>query len=123
HNAFLLGLTAAVILVGACWPFVTESMVGRAEEPPPVSVHAIHLETHVRTLSQSFVPRDESHPENLDRCAAYIRREFERANARVSEQPFTVDGKTYSNVIAHFGPETEEMFVVGEHFCRVGTLP
>jgi Zn-dependent M28 family amino/carboxypeptidase len=92
---------------------VTQPLIGGANISAPSSVDPTKLETHVRTLSQSFVPRDESHPENLDRCAAYIRREFERANARVSEQPFTIDGKTYRNVIANFGPETKERVVVG----------
>ncbi len=114
---------AAVLLIVALCLYVTQPLIGGANISAPISVDPTKLETHVRTLSQSFVPRDESHPENLDRCAAYIRREFELANARVSEQPFTVDGKNYRNVIAHFGPETKEMVVVGAHYDTAGPLP
>jgi hypothetical protein len=114
---------AAVLLIVALCMYVTQPLIGGANISTPISVDSTKLETHVRTLSQSFVPRDESHPENLDRCAAYIRREFESASARVSEQPFTIDGKTYRNVIAHFGPETKEMVVVGAHYDTAGPLP
>jgi Zn-dependent M28 family amino/carboxypeptidase len=116
-------LAVAVLLIVALCLYVTQPLIGRANISAPMSVDPKRLETHVRTLSESFVPRDESHPENLDRCAAYIRREFESANARVSEQPFTVQGKTYRNVIAHFGPETKEVVVVGAHYDTAGPLP
>jgi peptidase M28-like protein/PH (Pleckstrin Homology) domain-containing protein len=122
-KTMLYVLAAAVLLIFALCLYVTQPLIGGANITAPVSVDSTKLETHVRALSQSFVPRDESHPENLDRCAAYIRQEFERANARVSEQPYTVDGKTYRNVIAHFGPESKEMVVVGAHYDTAGPLP
>jgi hypothetical protein len=116
-------LVVTVLLIVALCLYVTQPLIRSANISAAISVDPKRLETHVRTLSESFVPRDESHPENLDRCVAYIRREFESANARVSEQPFTVAGKTYRNVIAHFGPETKEMVVVGAHYDTAGPLP
>jgi len=116
-------LAAAVLLIVALCLYVTQPLIRIANVSTPISVDPTRLETHVRALSETFVPRDESHPENLDRCAAYIRREFESAHARVSEQPFSVDGKTYRNVIAHFGPETKEVVVVGAHYDAAGPLP
>jgi Peptidase family M28/Bacterial PH domain len=122
-KTMLFVLAATALLIFALCLYVTQPLIGSANISAPISVDPTKLETHVRTLSQSFIPRDESHPENLDRCAAYIRQEFERVNARVSEQPFTVNGKTYRNVIAHFGPETKEMVVVGAHYDTAGPLP
>jgi hypothetical protein len=122
-NIMFYVLAVAVLLIVALCLYVTQPLIGSANISASLSVDPKRLEAHVRTLSESFVPRDESHPENLDRCAAYIRREFESANARVSEQPFTVAGKTYRNVIAHFGPETKEMVVVGAHYDTAGPLP
>jgi Zn-dependent M28 family amino/carboxypeptidase len=82
------------------------------------------LETHVRALSEKLSPRNESHTENLDTAAAYIRREFESAGARgVSEQPYQVNGRTYRNVVAFFGPETPERIVVGAHYDAAGPRP
>src|SRR5262245_38722533 len=122
-KTMLYVLAAAVLLIAVLCLYVTQPLIGGANIPAPISVDPTKLETHVRTLSQSFLPRDESHPENLDRCATYIRREFERANARVSEQPFTIDGKTYRNVIAQLGLETKEVVVVGAHYDTAGPLP
>jgi hypothetical protein len=116
-------LATAVLLIVALCLYMTQPLIRIANIPSTISVDPARLETHVRALSESFVPRDESHPENLDRCAAYIRREFESAHARVSEQPFSVYGKTYRNVIAHFGPETKEVVVVGAHYDTAGPLP
>jgi len=116
-------LAAALLLIVALCLYLTQPLIRIANISTAISVDPARLETHVRALSESFVPRDESHPENLDRCAAYIRREFEGATARVSEQPFSVAGKTYRNVIAHFGPETKELVVVGAHYDTAGPLP
>jgi len=116
-------LAAAILLIVALCFYVTQPLVRIANVPSTVSADPARLETHVRALSESFVPRDEAHPENLDSCAAYIRREFERAHARVSEQPFTVNRKTYRNIIAQFGPETKEVVVVGAHYDTAGPLP
>jgi hypothetical protein len=116
-------LAAAVLLIVALCLYLTQPLIRVANLPSPVSVDPARLETHVRALSESFVPRDDAHPENLDRCAAYIRREFESAHARVSEQPFSTGIKTYRNVIAHFGPETKEVIVVGAHYDTAGPLP
>lgn len=86
-------------------------------------VQPARLAAHVRMLSEAFVPRDEAHPENLDRAAAWIRHVFETEGGRVEEQPFRVAGRTYRNVIAHFGPATAERIVVGAHYDAAGPLP
>jgi hypothetical protein len=116
-------LAAAVLLIIALCLYVTQPLIRTANISSKVSVDPARLEAHVRALSESFIPRNEVHPENLDRCAAYIRREFESAQARVSEQPFTVFGRTYRNVIAQFGPETKEVVVVGAHYDAAGPFP
>jgi Zn-dependent M28 family amino/carboxypeptidase len=112
-------------LLAAVWFVVTQPVMFRGpagDHRPPVDV--ARLEAHVRLLSETFAPRDYSHPENLDRVAAYLRKEFERANAAaVSEQPFESRGQTYRNVIASFGPRTSELIVVGAHYDTAGALP
>jgi Zn-dependent M28 family amino/carboxypeptidase len=121
----LVMLGFAGLLLAAAWFAVTQPVVFRGstgDNRPPVDV--ARLEAHVRMLSETFHPRDEGHSENLDRVAAYLRKEFERANAvAVSEQPFESRGQTYRNVIASFGPRTNEMIVVGAHYDTAGALP
>lgn len=87
------------------------------------AVDPARLEAHVRALAEDFVPRDEDHPENLDQAAAYIRRHLEQAGGRVEDQSFQVAGRTYRNVVAHFGPDTRERIVVGAHYDAAGPLP
>ncbi len=70
-----------------------------------------------------FTPRDETHPENLDRAAAWIRRELEEAGGRVEDQPFKARGAIYRNAIAHFGSETHDRIVVGAHYDAAGPYP
>jgi Zn-dependent M28 family amino/carboxypeptidase len=78
---------------------------------------------HVQMLSVQFAPRDQSNIENLDRAAAYIRDRFREASARVSEQPFAVEGKIYRNVVGTLGPETDERIVVGAHYDAYHPYP
>jgi Zn-dependent M28 family amino/carboxypeptidase len=88
-----------------------------------VAVDVARLEREVRLISTTFSPRDHLHPENLDRIAAYVRDEFAAAGGRVSEQPFSVNGRTYRNVIASFGPDPGERVVVGAHYDAFGPAP
>lgn len=86
------------------------------------------LRSHVEFLSVDLRPRSVSHPENLERAAAYIATSFRSAGARTSLQQFTARGASYSNVIGEFGPAdgTAPVLVVGAHydaFSDTGTLP
>lgn len=87
-----------------------------------LSIDPARLEAHVRALV-GFVPRDETHPENLDRAAAYIRDQLREAGGAVEDQAFEIRGATYRNVIAHFGPATRERIVVGAHYDAAGPFP
>jgi Zn-dependent M28 family amino/carboxypeptidase len=87
------------------------------------SADAGRLEARVRRLVEDYSPRDLYHPENLAGAAGWIAGQFERAGARVSGQPFAVEGQSYRNVIGSFGPETEEVVVVGAHYDASGHTP
>lgn len=87
------------------------------------TISPTRLQEHVRLLSETFAPRDESHPEHLDRAAAYIHGELERAGGMVSEQAYDVNRTTYRNVIAWFGPDTKERIIVGAHYDVAGEQP
>ncbi len=89
----------------------------------PGTVDAERMKTHVRALSETFHPRDHTHPENLDRAAEYIADQLKRARGQVELQPYRVKDIEYRNVIAHFGPETPERIVIGAHYDTAGPLP
>ena len=111
-------------LIGfASWFWMTQPLL---TSPSPLSIRTVDpvaLKQHVVKLSQELGPRDEFHIENLDRVAAYIKGEFQKTGARVSEQPYRVEGKSYRNVIAQFGPTTGKRLVIGAHYDTAGPLP
>lgn len=86
------------------------------------SVDPKSLEADVRALTEAPA-RDYLHPERLDEVAAWIKGRLEAEGASVSEQVFTVQGRTYRNVIARFGQGTGELLVVGAHYDVCGPNP
>lgn len=112
-----------LLLLLAVWFWVTQPVLLAEPAQSTPSVAPARLETHVRMLSETLAPRDERHPENLARVASYIHQEFAQAKGTVTEQPFAVQGRTYRNVVAFFGPETRERIVVGAHYDTAGPLP
>jgi len=117
-------LAAFVCVLALLSAYLTQPLIGSvAHVDRGFPVDPRRLETHVRTLTQDFGPRDVAHPQNLDRCAEYIRSEFERAGGQTSDQPFERGGVTYRNVIAAFGPETAGLVVVGAHYDTAGPRP
>jgi len=121
--ATVLALTLAAVLL---WAYVTQPLFYRTPANRTAadgSTLPARLESHVRALCEQFAPRDYTHPDNLDRAAAYIRGELERAGGSLAEQPYEARGIEYRNVIASFGPDTPERIVVGAHYDVAGPLP
>jgi hypothetical protein len=119
----LVILAGFLLLAGGVWFRVTQPLLPVARGHDPPAADPARLEAHVRMLSETFSPRDAAHPEGMDAAADYVRREFARTGAAVSEQTFEVGGKAYRNVIAAFGPGAGERVVVGAHYDAAGPLP
>ena len=119
----LLVLLIVLLLLVGSWFWLTQPLLSSARPSPERTVDPLRLQEHVRKLSIELSPRDENHIENLDRVAAYIKDEFSQTTALVSEQPYRVQGKSYRNVIAQFGPESAERIVVGAHYDVAGPFP
>ncbi len=117
-NVVLWSVVAIVLLL------ITQPMsVPLPSDQQQLSVAIDRLKTHVQMLSETFSPRDYRNTENLDRTAKYIKRAFEQAQGRVSEQPYTANGKSYRNISALFGPQTNERIVIGAHYDACQPLP
>ncbi len=118
----LAGLLAALILsLGVVGCVLTQPMPFTSPGKGPSTVDPAHLEAHVRWMVG--VPRHHRNPRGLEQVADYVIEGFRRAGARVSPQPFQVDGQTYRNVIGSFGPETGPRIIVGAHYDTFGNLP
>ena len=118
----VMAVVTMVVLVGAVGLTVTQPTFATTD-PVEAMASPDRLKEHVRTLSTEHVPRDYAHPEGLDATAAYIRGELAEVGGRLDEQVFTIEGKQYRNVIARFGPETDERIVVGAHYDTCRPLP
>jgi Zn-dependent M28 family amino/carboxypeptidase len=88
-----------------------------------VSVDPSALKRHVRMLSEDFSPRSATDTENLEKTAAYIARHLEGTGAAVNFQAYEADGHTYRNVVARYGPDSEQITVVGAHYDAYSSLP
>jgi Zn-dependent M28 family amino/carboxypeptidase len=119
------------LIVGVCFFaiaaalfLITQPLIFQFQKrPSEIFVDAEKLKIHVEKISVEFFPRSAPYLQNLDKTAAYIKEEFERAGGKTSEQTFVVEGKTYRNVIALFGAESNERIVVGAHYDAAGALP
>lgn len=118
----LLGAGLAVLAIGGLGVATLQPSCTRfpaTQRQIPVD----RLRGHVAMLSETLAPRSHKHVANLDRCAAYVAGQFKQAGARVELQPFGVDGKTYQNVAAVFGPESPSRIVVGAHYDAFRDTP
>ena len=113
----------AVLVAALAWIWLTNPMFAGSGSMAISNVRSERLEKHVRMLAGTFFPRDVAHPENLLRAADYIREEFRKAQGKVADQCYKVRQQTYCNVIARFGPDTEERLVIGAHYDAFGERP
>ena len=95
----------------------------RAIASPDVAIDAAALERHVRMLASTLHPRSFEHAQNLDAAADYVLGEFRAIGASTDVQAYEVDGRTYRNVIARFGPATGPLLVIGAHYDSCGDTP
>ncbi len=121
----MLGALAGLggLIVVACWLGRSPPASGPTVSCTPGRVDPERLKAHVRTLSETFHPRDHAHVENLERSADYIADALARAGGRVRSEPYTANGRGYRNVIATFGSESEERLVIGAHYDAAEGAP
>lgn len=74
------------------------------------------LYADVKFLTELHPARNYQNLASLNQAADYLRAEFARAGCRVTEQPFTADGRRYRNIIACLGPAEGARVVVGAHY-------
>lgn len=98
----------------SCSLFTQSSIEAQYTQSPEVSTEL--LIKHVKQLSETYHPRNYMQLENLNASADYIKQQLEQYTDNVTEQHFQVQGKTYRNIIARFGPSEGELMVIGAHY-------
>lgn len=110
----LIGLLLLAVIVVTTQPSVSPI----ASSPP--AVDPSRLKAHVRYLSEEVYPRSYDQLQQIDRAAHYIHEQLQATGASVSVQEVTVQGVSYKNIIARFGPATGPTLVVGAHYDSNG---
>jgi hypothetical protein len=88
----ILYIFAALFLLVAAILFYVTQPVWRSKAERKTRVDPGRLEAYVRMLAESLSPRSESHTENLDAAAAYIRQEFENTRRQIRRRSWTTTG-------------------------------
>ena len=118
---YALAALLAVAAVAA-WLVVqpTWTRAGASVAPPALQTA---LRKHVHRLAVDFAPRVHTNLTQLNKASAYIESELRATSAKVTVQRYTVTGRNFQNLIAQFGPDTNDVIVVGAHYDVAGEQP
>jgi len=124
RRLFAVVLAFILVTVLAIWWFIMQPLLLPVSKASNIqSFSAKHLQKTVNELVFDYFPRDGANPENMQRCAQYIKTKFLTASTRVSFQTYTLERHRYHNVIASFGPKEGPRIIVGAHYDSAGELP
>ena len=82
-----------------------------------------NLKKHVYTLASEIGERNFSQYENLQKAKDYIIRTFKGYGYLPEEQKYSLEGKSYSNIIATRYGRKDEIIIVGAHYDSVYGSP
>lgn len=78
------------------------------------------IKEHLTAITKTQEFRNYGNIAQLNVTADYIKHVFEQYTKHVEFQEYIVNGKTYKNVIASFGPENKKRIIVGAHYDVCG---
>jgi len=122
---FIIGVLLLLVLCVVCVFVLIKrpSFVFSVEDESQKYVNVESLELVTKELSQNFLPRNYYNSDNLDLAAHYIKAKLSEFNSDTYLQTYDVKDKSYSNVIANYGPDTDDIVIVGAHYDAFSTLP
>lgn len=117
----VLALGIVILLFSVPVIYTTQPLIGSVAPHPAPFVDPSGLKDdviHLAGTSRVYNGRP-----GLDAVAAWIHGRFERCGAKVQDQIYGVQGKSYRNVVANFGPAVGVVTVVGAHYDTCGAHP
>lgn len=117
----VLALGIAILLFSVPVIYIAQPLIGAMRPNPAPFVDPSSLKddvVHLAAASRVYNDRP-----GLDAVAAWIHGRFEACGARVQDQVYSVQGKSYRNVVADFGPPAGTVTVVGAHYDTCGAHP
>lgn len=112
-----------ILVIGALIFYVVNPGWGMDRKHPGVSVRIPRLMIDVEVLSSMSPQRNYLNPESLERSALYIAEQFNKAGWESFSQYFTVEGRSYRNIVARAGDKNRERIVIGAHYDVCGPQP
>lgn len=122
-KSLLKVLAPSVIAALGLWLWVSQPGAPVAAQTFYPAAGADSLRRDVEKLAGGFALRNYAYPEVLARAADYIGERFKGAGGRVELDAYKIEGATYRNVIARFGPERGRPVVIGAHYDAAETTP
>jgi len=96
--------------------WVVQPIAGSQKLENVPNVDEASLQQHVEMLSVTLSKRNFWDINTLDQAAQYIEKVLAKTTTQTSLQSYQVDGQTFSNVIARFGPKEGEPIIIGAHY-------
>ena len=98
-------------------------LAGPALAQAPAPADTARLRRHLVALTTTPQPRNYQNLASLNQAADYITAELAAAGGRPTAQAYEVQGQTYRNVLASFGPKTGARLIIGAHYDVCGEQP
>ncbi|HIE54976.1 MAG TPA: M28 family peptidase [Chromatiaceae bacterium] len=118
----IFSLAAALIfLLGVVWFVGSQPLFltpGAVEVP---SVSPRKLESHVRMLSETL-PARIGREENLKPTVHWIEQQL-KPYGKTQRQTYVVGGEKFHNILLDFGPNSDEVIIVGAHYDTAHGFP
>lgn len=107
---------ALLVLTGISYFLVANPVFSGDKNEDSFHVSSDSLKNHVDFLCGTPDFRNYRNMESLNLAAEYISGVFALYSDRVDHQVYEVEGKEYKNVVASFGPEDGERYIIGAHY-------
>jgi hypothetical protein len=119
----LLLLIAIAAVLFAVVAIVVTNPVKIRRFDPEARADAARLKADVRALTGLPGFRCFERPADLDRAADWARTALEASGLPVNEQSYGVGGRSFRNLVAHYGVDDGPVVVVGAHYDVCGDQP
>jgi Zn-dependent M28 family amino/carboxypeptidase len=90
---------------------------------PEQTALADQLKRHITALAQNILHRDMQHPNNLEKAAQYIEKQWKDAGFAPQRQTYDVNGQKASNLEIEIKGDTNDIVLVGAHYDSVHGAP
>jgi hypothetical protein len=108
----------AAVIISAL--FVSQPSFRKTPYQPAFRSDPDILQSHVDYLCTKIPPRSINNMAGLNKAADYIGKTFSMYTKRTENQEYEASGSRCRNVVAHFGPGSGNLLVIGAHYDVYG---